>query len=410
MKCPFSEFKRLLVGAVCTRISQDTTPNYSVKVYQSVEDIDFNHWDTLTNSAGVYFRKEFLQTIEKNHKNSMKFNYILLSYKENPVGLAITQIVGLSRKELIPSCEFERCVITRIKDIFRGNSDKQLLRLLICGNAFLSGEHGMYLSENHFNKESLDVIEKTISEIAKEKSPYSANAILFKDFNGKNREIINKLTGFGYREFHVEPNMVLTLKPEWNTFDDYLAAMKTKFRTKAKSAFKRSASLEIFSPDSSEIEDMLPELTRLYRNVEKKASFKLSVINLKSYSDLKSTLGDDFIIKVYKLDGKIVGFMTGVVNNNHLDAHFVGMDYNHNKTHAIYQRILYDYIDIAIERGLEKVHFGRTASEIKSTVGAEPQQLSCYARHKNPVSNVLVRPLFNYIRPTKWEQRKPFKK
>ena len=49
----------------------------------------------------------------------------------------------------------------------------------------------------------------------------------------------------------------------------------------------------------------------------------------------------------------MVGFISGVINKNSLDAHFVGIDYQLNREYAIYQRMLYDYVEIAISKGLK---------------------------------------------------------
>ncbi len=80
-----------------------------------------------------------------------------------------------------------------------------------------------------------------------------------------------------------------------------------------------------------------------------------------------------------------------------------------NKSHAIYQRMLYDYIDIAIKQKLSTLNFGRTASEIKSSVGAIPQHLTVYIRHKKSIRNKFLKLFLLKIRPTKFNQKFPFK-
>ena len=97
-------------------------------------------------------------------------------------------------------------------------------------------------------------------------------------------------------------------------------------------------------------------------------------------------------------------------NQNSLDAHFVGIDYQFNKTYAIYQRMLYDYISLAIEHKMKTINFGRTASEIKSSVGAVPQDLTIYLRHKNSIPNRILSVFLKKIQPTEFHQKKPFKK
>ena len=143
--------------------------------------------------------------------------------------------------------------------------------------------------------------------------------------------------------------------------------------------------------------------------VASNANFNLGSFNLETYKDLKERFGDDYILKTYWLDDKIVGFISGVINQKSLDAHFVGIDYNLNRAYAIYQRMLYDYIEIAINKKLETVNFGRTASEIKSSVGAEPQGLTMYLRHKKSIKNRILKLLLQRVQPTAFQQKLPFK-
>ena len=150
-------------------------------------------------------------------------------------------------------------------------------------------------------------------------------------------------------------------------------------------------------------------MTTLYKKVAANAGFNLGDFNLETYRDLKEKLGNDYILKTYWLADKMVGFVSGVVNKNSLDAHFVGIDYQINRTYAIYQRMLYDYIQIAITKKLTSLSFGRTASEIKSSVGANPEHLTVYIRHKKSITNKFLRLFLLKIQPTEFHQKFPFK-
>ncbi|MFT4879094.1 MAG: hypothetical protein ACI9LS_001253 [Flavobacteriales bacterium] len=85
------------------------------------------------------------------------------------------------------------------------------------------------------------------------------------------------------------------------------------------------------------------------------------------------------------------------------------MDYNLNHQYSLYSRMLYEYIMMGIESGVKQISFGRTASEIKSSVGAYPIDVKCYIRHRTKTSNALLKLLFSYIRPSQFSQRMPFK-
>ena len=105
----------------------------------------------------------------------------------------------------------------------------------------------------------------------------------------------------------------------------------------------------------------------------------------------------------------MVGFKTCFILKNTIEAHFIGLDYTCNKELELYQNILYDYIKITISNNKQQLFLGRTAAEIKSTVGAEAYELKCYIRHRNPLSNRIIKPFVDYLKPAQWVPRNPFK-
>ena len=148
----------------------------------------------------------------------------------------------------------------------------------------------------------------------------------------------------------------------------------------------------------------------LFDRVVDNAEFFLNDFNLNTFKDFKNNFGENYILKAYSINNELVGFLSGVIHNNILDAHFVGIDYQLNKSHAIYQRMLYNYIEIAIKNKLDFINFGRTASEIKSSVGASPENFTLYLRHKNSIKTKILKLFLQGINPTPFKRKSPFKK
>ena len=124
---------------------------------------------------------------------------------------------------------------------------------------------------------------------------------------------------------------------------------------------------------------------------------------------MKKSFKDKFIVKGYFLNGQLVGFLSAMQNQNHLDAHFIGIDYSKNKDFAIYPRILNDYVRIGISTKSDQINLGRTASEIKSTLGALPKKLTCYCKHKRYLPNQILKPFIKNVQIKSFKQHQPFK-
>lgn len=366
-------------------------------------------WSALNCDKNLYFNKKFLLSIEKNHPE-IQFSYIILTDgNQKPIAFASIQIIDFYLDAIRNDLEL---FVRKIKNIGRKLHvipNKKPLKLLICGNTFVSGEHGIFIEKNQNKKIIIKELAKAILNFVNADKKIKIDAFLLKDFINESLFITDELKDYNYHPFSVEPNMVLQLNEEWRNFDDYLAALKTKFRVKAKKAIQLSSAIKVENVTSENIKNQLPKMTELYQKVADNATFNLGDFNLETYNDFKETLGENYILKTYWLENKIVGFMSGIINNNSLDAHFVGIDYQLNRTYAIYQKMLYDYIEIAINKNLKVINFGRTASEIKSSVGAVPQDLTMYLRHKKSITNRILKVFLQRVQPTPFHQNFPFK-
>jgi predicted N-acyltransferase len=375
--------------------------------FSSIDEIPAKIWEGLKCTENIYFHPNFIKAIEKNHPEII-FSYIVLVDENNhPTAFASIKIIDFHLKSIKNDLEFLKNIGKRLHII----PNKKPLKLLICGNTFVSGEHGVFIKKNQDKKAIIKEFAESINHFVNsdKKLKKQIDAFLVKDFAKESLSITDELKNFKYHTFLVEPNMQLQLQEDWRSFDDYLASMKTKFRVKARKAFKQSAEIRIEEVTLENIDRKLPKMTALYEKVALNADFNLGNFNLETYKDLKEKFGNNYILKTYWLDDKIVGFISGVINQKSLDAHFVGIDYILNREYAIYQRMLYDYIEIAVNKKLKTINFGRTASEIKSSVGAEPQDLTMYLRHKKSITNRILKLFLQRVQPTPFQQKFAFK-
>jgi hypothetical protein len=67
-------------------------------------------------------------------------------------------------------------------------------------------------------------------------------------------------------------------------------------------------------------------------------------------------------------------------------------------------------IGFSINKGYSRIIFARTALEIKSSVGARPEDMFGMMQHSNPFINRFVSRFFSYFEPKmEWKERNPFK-
>lgn len=384
---------------------------HNVCYFDSVKDIPKQIWDELGCADNLYFNPKYLLAIANNHENIEFYYMVLFDNTHLPIAFSTIQIVNFQidsvQNDTLFSIDTIKCLFENLNII----SNKKPFKILTCGNTFVSGEHGLFIKNNQNKQAVIKELGKCVVDFVNSNSSLNkeVKGYMLKDFDKESLVITDELHEENYYSFNVEPNMLLTMDADWHSFQDYLGAMKTKFRVKANKALERSAFLEIKEITKDTIDEHLGMMNKLYNNVLLKATFNLGKFNLESFKALKANLEDNYIVKVYFLNNQMVGFLSAMIHKNTLDAHFVGIDYELNREFAIYQRMLYDYVSIAIDKKLKTINFGRTASEIKSSLGAVPQDLTIYFKHKNSIPNKLLKLFLNKIQPTPFRQNFPFK-
>jgi hypothetical protein len=403
-----------------TRISAGTfnlPSGLDVVLQPAIEKLERSAWEKVVAPENFFLQWDYLLAFEKLAPSNMKFHYGLLYDGKKPLAAFYFQVVHLTADEIsyilqpITSASKIHGVGNGLREWLQKCREDNGFRILVSGNNFVSGEYGVSHAKDADPEKVFIALAETVKTITKnDRVPGKISAILVKDFF--ERTAINGsdfLRKKRYHRFLVEPEMIVPVSPSWKTFDDYLAALSKKYRHRAKAVLKKTEKLKVVELEGEALEKASPEIYRLYQNVFERAKFRLSILHPDYFLQMKREFPGTFRIFGYSQNGKWVAFRSGFQLKDHLEAHFIGIDYQVNETSPLYQRVLYDFIAEGIEAGYEKVFLGRTAAEMKSTVGAEPHDLVCYIRHRNGLSNQVIRPFIDYLKPSPWVPRSPFK-
>lgn len=391
-----------------------TSQTYRHRYFRSIQDAGPD-WDKAAPAADIFLQRRYLSVLEQNPPLGMRFGYLVFYSDNDPVGVALCQIKYFKGDDNINEQERQTkdpCFFTSLSAWFKRRVAGQLAAdILICGNMLLTGEHGFHFDYSRITSEKAALLlESALEQVANESDRTGERmpVILVKDIAPTQQRSRQHLIRKNYVEFEIQPNMVLHLP--FRSFDDYLGAMSTKYRTRAKRAFKKAAGIEKQELTLADIERELPRLYTLYREIANNAGFNMVDLNERYLLALKRDMPEHFRMFGYYLNGQLVAFYTTILNGSELEAHFLGYDKTHNHDRQLYLNILYDIVRMGIDRQCTDIVFARTALEIKSSIGAIPHNLCCYLRHRNPLVNRFTGTLLEYIKPVEeWLPRHPFK-
>lgn len=388
--------------------------NFNTSCFDSIISIPANDWNEAVKNNNAFLTLSYLNILHKQESDSFRFRYVIVYNRKKPIGVVYFQINDFSASifgEMI-SDKFNEVKSKRtslFQKYIKHNSNETVMRLLTCGNNYISGEHGFYLNINS-KKTIFKIIEAVIDNVAKaEKLRGKISAVLVKDFYEDG--FANKSRWFctNFIRFKVEPNMLVTIPNTISTLDEYIASYSKKYRNRAKGILKASSVLQKKRLAINELHLYCEDMCSLYLQVYNNAKFKLACVTKDYFLEAFGSQKDLFYVDAWFLNGKMVSFASGFYLAHELEAHYIGFDYSINKEYELYQTILYSYIEEAIKVNKKQINLGRTASEIKSTVGAKAHDLFCYIKPQNTVSRLILKPFMQFLQPTEWVPRNPFK-
>ena len=376
-------------------------------IFKNVESIPKKDWEQVRGGRNIYLSISYLSSLEIAMKDKIDFFYeISYNSDKKPVLISVFQLVKFVDKRKVYSAQLCKLSYHLSKKL----TEALTINVLVCGSVFADGENGFLWNDLISPDEAMEEIDSVTKYLkTEEKIKDKASVTLFKDFWPTSSPVTDQLKAFSYRDFMVDVNMVLAIHESWVSFDDYLASMKTKFRTRAKSVYKKSNNLILKELSTSEIIDNKERLQELFDNVLEKSDFSFGNLDVSSFIEFSTNLNEEFTITGAYLNKELVGFSTSFLNGDSLEANYVGLDYSFNTEHNVYQRLLYNYVEQAITVKVKDLQLGRTSELIKSSIGALPTNMKLYIKHKSSVSNLLLKPIIQSISPSEFELRQPFK-
>lgn len=387
-------------------------PGFTVRLYSSIEHAAVL-WEAVAPAGNAFLQIPYLRTVERFPPEGADPCYLVFLKNDNPVGLAYIQLVDFRADQSLQSPRPEGLM----RQLGRYFQQKALgllrLRMLHLGNALLTGPRGFYFLPEIGEEDAHTLLAEAlplVSDRIRRDFGFWVDSFLVKDIPDNQRLASGVWTQHGYQELCFFPNMVFHLAPEWRQFDDYLNSLLSKYRVRARRAFRLLDGVRTREMSLEEICDREGELYGLYQQVAASVEFNMATLDRGYFSGLKEEMGDAFHLVGYFLEGRLLGFYSTIENGEELEAHFMGFDQQANRDYQLYLNMLFDMIRMGIDLGVSFISFARTAMEIKSSVGAVAEDLTCYIRHRSPAVHPLIRPLVKWLQPNlEWAPRHPFK-
>jgi len=374
---------------------------FGFAIADSINFLDQTHWEKVTSHDSLFLSRRYLRVLENAGPDNLRPCYALIFRDKEPVAAIAAQSVTVSMARL------------RSKSSKNIPLDKHEEKMLVCGNLLSWGMHGISFAPNVEHEPLWPAVAEAIYRLRRVDKLFGDTAfVMVKDIPDAYASSATALSRFSYRELETEPNMVLEISPKWKSYDDYLASLTSKYRKQCKQIDKEveAAGCTVEEIKSDEIARHAEQLHALYLQTHKNARLRLVTLPVAFLPTLAAELGDDMRFTVLKKADSLLGFVTTVKDGETAVGYYIGFDRQANADIPIYFRLLQAVIGHAISLGCTRLSLGRTALEPKARLGARPDPMRIWIRHRLPMLNLIVRGLLHTIDDHEEPpERNPFK-
>lgn len=370
----------------------------------SIDYLDAAHWNTVTTHDSLFLSRRYLRVLEEAGPENLSQRYALIFRGPEPVCAIAAQsvTVSVSRLRKTPAAGKAGARLERLDE-----------KMLVCGNLLSWGMHGISFAPNQDHTVLWPAVAEAIYRLRRaDKLSGDTDFVMVKDIPNAHASGASALSRFSYRELETEPNMVLEISPQWRSNDDYLASLTSKYRKQAKQIEKEvaAAGCQVEEIGGEDVARHAEQLHALYMQTHRNARLRLVTLPVTFLPTLAARLGDDMLFTVVRQGEQLLGFVTTVRDGETAVGYYIGFDQKANADFPIYFRLLQAVVDHAIKLGCQRLSLGRTALEPKARLGARPDPLRIWIRHRIPMLNVVVRGLLHTISDhDEAPERNPFK-
>jgi hypothetical protein len=381
-----------------------------------IDYVDPVRWDAVTRNGSFFLRRDVLRVVEAHGPENVEPRYAMVFRGATVVAVMAVQIVTvtgerLRRDSAAAKAAPRKNLLQRVLAPAARKAGEGLReRMLVAGNLLSWGFHGIAFAEGEDPAAIWPAVAEALYRIRRaERLSGQADFAMVKDVTAQQIGT-DVLRRFSYRALETEPNMVLTLDPKWKSYEDYLAALDSKYRKKVKDQMKKLTSAGCTVESIADLATHARRLHDLYLSVQGNASVRLVTLRESYFPELSRVAGTDLRCTVVRRNGELIGFVTTVRDGRTAIGYYIGFD----RTAAaeglpIYLRLLHATVADAIGWGCERLSLGRTALEPKAGLGARPEPMAVWVRHRLPALNWVLRGLLGAVPHAEAPERSPFK-
>jgi predicted N-acyltransferase len=379
-----------LRGARARHAARHRPSGFEFALADGIGYLDGEHWDALTASDSVFVSRAYLSALDAALPENVRTRYAI-AYRSGKPAVAVAMQFAAVRGEDLAARTNGRELGKRVR-LAAAARRRVRATLLLCGNLTAWGPHGARFARGLTPQEGWPAVAEALYRARRaERLARQTDLVLVKDLPDAAVHGIEALETYSYRPFETDPDMVLELPPSCASMDGYLAFLRSKYRSAARSVLEKTSKAGYRTALVEDVPKVAGRLHQLYLETLAGAQVRLFTLHPDYFPRLASALGSDFRCTALLRGTEIVGFVSVIRDGSTAVGYYMGFDRAANEEVPLYFRLLHAVIETSLAMGCRRISFGRTALDPKSRLGAKPVRMRCWIRHRVPVVNVALR-------------------
>lgn len=366
-------------SALTIPVETASTPaQYRLEAAERVGELNAADWDSLRGADDCGFMdRRFVEAVETSRPGGGKFWSLLVYCGERPMAAACFSL--FSADGAIVATGWAKRATAWVRRIFPGYLR---FNVLFCGLPVSAGEGHLLFSPDADRPQVMRLIDAEMRSLAKR---HRARILIFKEFDERTYRDAGELESLGY--LGVQTTGMSVLDCNFASFDDYLAAMRKRYRANVGRFQRKFAAagfrLEILPGGEATAARYTDDVHRLYEAVLERSKTKLEVLPAEFFRELARRFPSEFLLILASQGDRVVGFFSAIRTPGITSTLFVGLDYSCSADAYVYHNLFYAYLGEVLNRDLTRIEFGANSDDFKARLGCRQRTNYMYIAATN---------------------------
>ena len=372
-----------------------------LKKYDSIHQIDREHWDHILDATDVFHSWQFIRIVEDGKVENSRFKYLLFYENDVLVGSTVLSAFTISLDIFISDAAWVRQLKKWYPNFFN-------IKILICGLPASFGQLNLKIIDNNLEDEICSSIAAEMKTLAKE---WEISFLSVKEFLEHSKQTGKQFLKEGF--FLANSIPYITLPIRWNSFSTYISSLRHAYRRHILQALHKIGCdyptitpVNEYDKNAFGVKWVLSkpcwvdpeEYHALYLRVMGRTKTKLETLNEDFFKELFNDDRQQYELLSLVKKGKIISSALLVTHGDTLTFILVARA-NEKDKYDSYFNLVYGIIAYAIEQKFTKVKLGQTAYWIKQSVGGIPENQYLYFACTGKLRNFILKKLNRLIFP-----------